>query len=553
MGFLQNTWVRYVVRTYQQIKDTVLTEQQSRVSEITDHTESNLFVKMLDIWAGIAEMLGYYTDNAAREAHLDSCRLYKSGIQKANQHDYRVRAKVPASANLKFNVNAISLVNIVIPIGTRISNADGLIFTTTQPAILTAGQLTVTVPAKQYDLVTGLALGISSGEPKQIIILPDGAADNSASVRVNNIAWTKQQTLGLSIHNSEHYIFTVNSAKQPILRFGNGMNGKIPPAGQTIDCDYYVTVGSRGNVGAGTLINMVNVITVPVNITITVSNPERASGGSDFETLAQLKQHIPLSIRTQERAVTPEDYRDVTNLASGVYDSKVYFDCGKSIGIYIVPDNGGIASGSLVGDTQVWINNRKMVTTKVNMFPAGELRLQLVITLNVKNNYQASVVSAAVTSNLLIFLSYLNQEIEGMVFLSDLYQTIDNTDGVNNSIIERITPVPYANPANIMMPALNWTRSILSTSVSVSSYKIKMFTGTQYQVFRNNAYVEILTVGGVFVNTEITFSVGAGSYTANDEWNFVVYPFNNLNLMLQEPSVPVSLLSDIALTVNGGF
>jgi hypothetical protein len=103
------------------------------------------------------------------------------------------------------------------------------------------------------------------------------------------------------------------------------------------------------------------------------------------------------------------------------------------------------------------------------------------------------------------------------------------------------------------MPILNWTRAILSTSTVSAGYKIKMTSSTAYQLFRDNAYVGAYNVGDTFTNTEITFVVNAGSYSINDEWNFRVYPYNNLNLILQEPSVPVSLLSDITLTVNGGF
>lgn len=37
---------------------------QTKVPEITDHTESNLFVKIISIWAALVELLHYYIDNA---------------------------------------------------------------------------------------------------------------------------------------------------------------------------------------------------------------------------------------------------------------------------------------------------------------------------------------------------------------------------------------------------------------------------------------------------------------------------------------------------------
>lgn len=63
---LENPWIGYTDRTFQQIKDNVLTKFQNLVPEITDHTESNTWVKGISIWAGVTEMLGYYIDNRAR-------------------------------------------------------------------------------------------------------------------------------------------------------------------------------------------------------------------------------------------------------------------------------------------------------------------------------------------------------------------------------------------------------------------------------------------------------------------------------------------------------
>jgi hypothetical protein len=122
MGFLQNTWLRYFDRSYQQIKEQALTVMQFRVAEITDHTDSNPFVKALSIWSAIAEMMGYYIDNSAREAHLDSCRLYKSGISHARRADYRVKGKLAGVITAEFTLEAPKAEAFTIPAGTLITS-----------------------------------------------------------------------------------------------------------------------------------------------------------------------------------------------------------------------------------------------------------------------------------------------------------------------------------------------------------------------------------------------------------------------------------------------
>lgn len=552
MGFLNNTWVRYVDRTYQQIKTQVLTYKSAKTPEITDHTDSNIFVKLLDIWSGIAEMLGYYTDNAAREAFIDSCRLYKSAVAIATLMDYRIRAATPASADLEFTIDAVSITDITIPLGTEVENIDGVKFRTTQTAVILAGQLSVTVPATQTVKVLGVSLGLASGLPAQVIELASDIADSSIVVRVAGLAWNSKATLGFSLNTAEDFVQSVNASQRPIIKFGNNINGAIPTAGAAIDADYDITLGAGGNVGALTITTINSVIPLPIGINIAVSNPQRASGGAGVETLAQLKRHIPLAIRTLERAVTREDYKDVAELANGVALAGVSFDCGKTVDVYIVPDGGGIASGALLASTQTWMDKRKMITTFIRVFPAGEVRLLLNINIQVKPNYANAVVAAATRARLADFISYLQQEIRGTVQLSDIYEKVETTEGVSFSNLVSMTPVPYARPTGLITPPLNWGRQIQPTSTSTVRWIVKMISGTQYQLVKNNVYIGTFTVGTLYTDTDIVFTINTGAYAINNEWEFYTYPYSG-TLVLSEPSLPVSLPSDITITATGGL
>jgi len=48
---LSNTWVTYLNRSYKSIKSSILTRMKSVVPEITDHSESNIFVIMVSMFA----------------------------------------------------------------------------------------------------------------------------------------------------------------------------------------------------------------------------------------------------------------------------------------------------------------------------------------------------------------------------------------------------------------------------------------------------------------------------------------------------------------------
>lgn len=552
MGFLSNTWVRYFDRTHPQIKQQVLTDMQGRVPEITDHTESNIFVKLLDIWSALVEMLGYYIDFAAREAHLDSARLYRSGISIAKRYNYRAKSYSPASTDLVFTLSATLLAPFTISAGAVVQTAAGVKFRTTATKTIPAGQLSVVVPALQVERVLGYSLGNATGNADLEILVPDTLADGSVVLRVNSLAWSSQQHFGYSLSSDTHFVQSVNKDQIPTITFGSGMNGLIPPAGAAIDIDYDKTLGIDGNVGNNTVTTIVSNLGLPTGVTMAVTNPERASGGGGVETLAQLKKRIPLSFRTRERAVTDTDYPAVAELATGVALAGMFFNCGKTVDIYIVPDNGGVASGALLANTQTWMDERKMTTTFIRMFAAGEVRMILTLNIQVKPNYTNSTVVQNVQNRLADFISYKFQKIQGTVQLSDIYEVIENTDGVQYSEIVSMTPIPYARPATPNTPALSWARQIQTTSVSTINWIVQMLSSTQYQLIKNNVYIGTFAVGTPYADSDIIFTINTGAYALNDEWNFYTYPYTG-TLVLAEPSLPVSLASDITVNATGGL
>lgn len=552
MGFLKNEWVSYVERSYQQIKTAVLLNMQSRVAEITDHSENNIFVKMVSIWAGISEMIGYYVDNAAREAHLESARLYKSAVSFAEGNDYRIKGFGQASVMLKFSINEAQASPLTIPLYTEVETEDGIKFRTTASGQINTGALFVYIAAEQVEAVTEEAMGTSNGSALQEYAFENNVVEGSLVVKVNNIAWTRKDTLAYSPNTGEHYITSVNRDKKVIVRFGDGTAGKIPPSSQAIKADYKKTSGSLGNVGVGTITTVNTEVTVPTGVVLSVTNEERASGGVNVESLASLKVNIPKANRTQLRAVGDDDYRDVIELATGVERAGIIFGCGKKVKAYIIPSGGGIASDVLIASVDAWMLKKKMITTKLDVFSAGEVRVILNINVVVRPQFVKDDVLAVLMSRLTEFLSYQNQEISGSVQLSDIYEIIETTTGVQSSVVNQMSPVPYARPTASDTPALVWTRSINIGSVGEVSWRIQMLSGTSFSLFRNNVYVGAYATGVVITLTEITFSVTASSYTINQEWEFKTYRYNG-SIILNEPSIAVSLEADVTLNGEGGL
>lgn len=94
--------------------------------------------------------------------------------------------------------------------------------------------------------------------------------------------------------------------------FGNGVIGKRPKNGSTIYAEYRVCNGELPN-GAFEFSNDRNIAGTG-NVTVstqrdTDGNVKRASGGAVHETLDEVRFSAPRYYQTQERAITPNDYK----------------------------------------------------------------------------------------------------------------------------------------------------------------------------------------------------------------------------------------------------
>ena len=122
---LENQWVTYLQRSYKSIKAAILTRMQTVVPEITDHSESNVFVIIINAFAGLIEQLNYYIDNVARESFITTARRYSSLVKLTRLIDYRVRAKIGATVDLK--ITAVSATDVPVALDDNETLAAGLI------------------------------------------------------------------------------------------------------------------------------------------------------------------------------------------------------------------------------------------------------------------------------------------------------------------------------------------------------------------------------------------------------------------------------------------
>ncbi len=126
--------------------------------------------------------------------------------------------------------------------------------------------------------------------------------------------WEPRRDLLDSDGTHPHFTVETEHDGTSYLRFGDDVHGKRPAAETTFAARYRVGNGIAGNVGAESIAHVVS----DDGRIETVTNPMAARGGTEGETAEQVRRRAPQAFRTQERAVTPGDYADITERLGGV-------------------------------------------------------------------------------------------------------------------------------------------------------------------------------------------------------------------------------------------
>lgn len=130
--------------------------------------------------------------------------------------------------------------------------------------------------------------------------------------------WIRVESFAESGPTDRH--FTVDDVSGevrfgPVIRQPDGsvrLYGATPPAQAMVRVPkYLVGGGHEGNVEANTL----TVLRSSLPFIGEVTNPRAATGGSDAESIDDLKQRAAVSVRTQSRAVTARDYEMIIKAA----------------------------------------------------------------------------------------------------------------------------------------------------------------------------------------------------------------------------------------------
>jgi hypothetical protein len=435
----QNPFVGIVDRSYRQMKTAIIEKLRDPINgipEITDDSESNDYIKTVSVWCGLIEIFGLWLDDKSEDTFLSTVKRFINAVYLSRQWDYRIRSYVAASGTVTFTANNPAPSDITIPQGTELESTDGTLkFTTLADAIITTGNTTVDADVKQYHAVASSVIGTSDGSQDQTIQVDGKIADGSVQIVVGiSDVFATVDTLLFSLPTEKHFVAGINENEKMEIRFGDGINGEIPTNGSDINAVWFLTDGADGNVGSGQITTIVDSLTLPPGIQLKVNNTAAFTGGADIQSIAEIRKSIQWWRRTKNRCVNIQDFVDVATLYPGVALAGAQNTCGKTIDIFIVPDGGGTASDTLINETQSYVDERKVIGTSPTVRSAGEIVMSYKAAINALPNFFNNTVKTNLENNFIEFHALENQSLSPEIHIGDIYELIENTNGVKNSI-----------------------------------------------------------------------------------------------------------------------
>jgi predicted phage baseplate assembly protein len=254
---------------------------------------------------------------------------------------------------------------------------------------LAAGPLTQAAP---YDAKAKLASARATTRETLDTVVPFVTLRGNPGPQERN--WQARQDLLGSAADDPHFVAEVEHDGTTRLRFGNDRHGLRPDSGDVFLATYRVGNGVAGNIGAEALAHVV----CDIDAIEQVRNPMPSSGGTEPETIEQVRTRAPYAFRRQERAVTPDDYAEVTERAPQIQQAAATFRwTGSWHTVFVTADrqDGLAVDAPFERDLRTFIEPFRMAGYDLEVDGPRFVPLEIEMQVCVKPDYFRSDVRAA--------------------------------------------------------------------------------------------------------------------------------------------------------------
>lgn len=449
--------VDYMARDYDSLLRSMRELIPHKLPEWTDNeSEADFGNVLLQLFAHMGDILSYYQDRIANESFLGTAQTRRSIIHHLRLIGYRLSTAAPASAVLDIQFPAGFSDVVVIRRGYAFatkSTADApslrFEYAAEEPleidgAALPTDKIYHGLPVEEGRLITNELLGVSDGTPDQVyelahrplILRSPGEASRInrdiiliATLGTAVTSWELKDTLAFSRNNQNDFVVEIDEQDRAFVHFGDGAFGAIPSVGSEVRVDYRVGGGLTGNVAANSIVSIADAPPLSL-VGATVTNPARATGGAERETIAHAVQHAPQVFRSLKRAVTADDYKALALDLPGVGKVRAVAKNWNTVMLSVAPAGGGQVSDVLEANLLAYFEDKRMLSTQIEIEDVDYVPIYITAELGVISFYSPNAVRAQVEQAVAALLAFDTVDFAQTLYVSKFFEKIEDVDGV---------------------------------------------------------------------------------------------------------------------------
>jgi uncharacterized phage protein gp47/JayE len=595
----------YTSRDYFSIKQDLLARAEQVLPEWTSRDQSDFGMLMVDLWAYMGDILHYYVDKAAQESFLSTATQRESILAIANLLDYVPTGRTPSHASISLvatNSAATDETPILIPKFTRflakplLETADDVVFTSDKAIAFNSTGAAIS-GYEVHQKGTSVELNLTEGEmyqesftsdgriSQQYMLSTTGIVNSSIEVYVAEgangaeIPYTQVTRLIEATNSDLVFSVTLSADDTSTIVFGNSVHGKIPTTNAVVRIVYRRSRGAAGNVDVNAIKefeSLNNIYGPPYDGVLITPNSTKAIGGTDSESITSLKTNIPASFRSQDRAVSIQDYIDLTLRVPGVVKATAKINADTPVqGLIIskkIQDNQvvlgtasahGLSVSDIVGITGLgypYDGSFELVTASASV---------LAYDLDITEPNSASVVVDSPTAlyrndNVRIYALTDQSVYDGTLAVEPTTSPIAVESSLRYSVYDYIAPRQMFGVNSVVMSSITLTSVYVGLTLNVMSTFSQEAVKTDVEdaikelfSFQNVTFDQVITLGTLY---RTVLDITGVDYVTITTFNTSGTP-NEISTVGISPSVKgvttttgtLLLLEDLAVTASGGI
>lgn len=501
------TQIDYTSRDYQSLREDMIARVRERVPEWTTDDPADFGMALIESFAFMGDILNYYIDRVANESTISTATRRQTVLALARDMGYEPYGYTPSSVVLTFINTGED--DLTIPAGTRVAanidSGDAVLnipFETTFSVTVEAGG-TETAFATQGRTVSGELgygdpVGVSDGQPSQVFDLADTNVDIEGVVvyvydNVNYFPW--QRVDHFADYSPLSRVFRVldDGSGRFQIQFGDGVSGLVPSQSHSVFAYYRVVDGTNGNVPAGTINEIESVPGLTdaqlavLTGSITVTNDSPATGGIDPEDTESVRTLAPLAYRTANRAVTLEDFQNLSLAVGGCGKSSATAETPASVVVAVAPyRNFGTAEvrpGFELVDSE-WeptvemdvlrsnvrerLELHRLAGTQVTVIDPVYVEVDIEVSVNAIDSVRQADAEVIIRQAILDKFDYSVVPFGASIYVSDIISTISDLGITREISVDTLKKTDEPSGADTVSAGIDEVISVLTSGITIN-------------------------------------------------------------------------------------